>query len=210
MCELTQASPLTVFVRKEACPVWAEAGNAVSGLGLVMAESWGWLRATGALRLRALGLKMSQESAITEWQLFQPELWSGPGWAALGQALRLFIVRGMGHRRVCVCVGTYIWVFIFGSEKVVDWSSVFLPCSLAKANRPNPTPLTQNCRDLDGSYLWYVCTHSTCICVYVYMNPLAHVYACIFMRAHQDKCIWLCVYVCSSVLGESLEYLSTD
>lgn len=37
---------------------------------------------------------------------------------------------------------------------------------------------------------------------YVYTHPSACPYLCIFRRAHQDKCAWLCVYVCVSVLGE--------
>lgn len=37
---------------------------------------------------------------------------------------------------------------------------------------------------------------------YVYTRPRGCPYLCIFMCAHQDKCVGLCVYTCVSVLGE--------
>lgn len=37
---------------------------------------------------------------------------------------------------------------------------------------------------------------------YVYTRPRGCPYLCIFMCAHQDKCVGLCVYMCVSVLGE--------
>lgn len=48
----------SVFVWKETCLAWAEGGNGDPGLGLITVGRWRWLR--------VLGLRVSQESVVTE------------------------------------------------------------------------------------------------------------------------------------------------
>ena len=197
-------------VRKEAGPVCAQGGNSVPGLGLVIAGHRGWLGA--AVGFGTEGLGFEGVPRVRHYWVTTPFQARAVVWAKLGHirtGLRAVQCQGDGSQ-TCVCLCVCLWVGKASRLGSRSADFVFLPRCLAAVNTDLPQTASHRTRLRLQRFVWilpwYVCTYT----LSVYMHSLICVYLCIFTCAHQHECTWLCVYVYVSVLGESLEYLSTD